>query len=367
MKARDLLKKRISQKIKSICPFTKMTYSYSSFIQVKESIFKKISSRLLIANQVKSFTSFDYSKITTFKPYSQTTDLNKQFNEFCSLIEKKQFKEACEAFKKIQENENKISLNDINKIFSLLFNQIDSFTLVNLVHDYILDRKIKMNGLTLNYLISIYLNTKGFNSAYNLIVEGALLGIQIHLSSLMIVYKNLSKVPHVKTRKKCSYFIFNYIGRNFGKEFKEKLLLASIAEEKKKKIEKAKEIATLAAQVKKEETDKTKEPEKEIKAIKKEKKLKRIRRIKEIRRLEKNESKKSKNLTIKNKNKTANNENTTKLNITSNYGRRNKYFKAKGKIDRKKKEIPTEMNKSTEIKDKKDIVDKNNQNNKKEE
>lgn len=139
---------------------------------------------------------------------------------------------------------SKFSIEEMNLIMSeyIKSNKLNNNLLViTAIHEYIIANQILMNTVSLNYFINTYLEIKGFNSAYNLLVEASLLNIMVDYTSLIALYFNIFKITNFKVRTKCKYFIENYVLRNYGrfnKKLFEQIYTKKLKEIKNKKQDK---------------------------------------------------------------------------------------------------------------------------------
>ncbi len=155
--------------------------------------------------------------------------LNKSYyiSKIITSIDKGNSKNAIAEFKSLKQDKLLLTIDDINNILTEAFSRkttLNQIELFNELQNYIIDKQIIMNILTVNILMSISLEYKGFNSAYNILVEASLLNTPVDLSSLMSLYLKLQQVENIKVKQKCKAFISGYILKKYGKEIRDKVV-----------------------------------------------------------------------------------------------------------------------------------------------
>lgn len=193
-----------------------------------------------LMDEVKLVGLEELEKSIYYVDYGKENLKKKKFNEILLLLESNNSDQAFKKFQEITEasiSENEVSnkskedreiinfyfnINELNVFLSKI--NYDSgkseknLLIVDLIHKYIIKNNILYNSLTLNYLINIYLDLKGYDSAYNLLIEASLLNIPVDFSSLVGINKFKYKIKNFKIRKSCDYFIKNYITRHYGSD-----------------------------------------------------------------------------------------------------------------------------------------------------
>lgn len=163
------------------------------------------------------------SEMVSYKEKKTTNNMEDTIIEINTLIQKNKRTVADQVFDKLVAdccvNGSIIKLDFLNTLLRSSFKINTGFQVK--IHNYIISTKQEMNSHTIYYLIDFYLDYKGFNSAYNILVEASLLNINVDFNTVLSLYIKLEKVQDLKIRKSCKYFLENYVGRCFGEDDKQ--------------------------------------------------------------------------------------------------------------------------------------------------
>lgn len=184
----------------------------------------------------KSKVLSQFGEMISYRDKKATNHVDDSIIEISKLIQKNKIKGAEQAFDELVSycsiNGSVISLDYLNALLRSCFKINTGFQIK--IHNYIIATKQEMNSQTIYYLSDFYLDYKGFNSAYNILVEASLLNINVDFNTIISLYTKLDKVQDPKIRKSCKYFIENYVGRCFGEEDKQIIKKLNLSSPKEK-------------------------------------------------------------------------------------------------------------------------------------
>lgn len=120
----------------------------------------------------------------------QINDEKEDWGDVLALtLDKENTARFYQQFKYIVEKGIILSVSDINKILSYVYNK--NAKIADKIYNYIIENNIQLDSISYNYLILSALQFKNIHSGFYLFIEASLFNIPQNLSVIIALYKEL--------------------------------------------------------------------------------------------------------------------------------------------------------------------------------
>jgi hypothetical protein len=150
----------------------------------------------------------------------EVSDDKEDWGEIIALnLEKENYSKFYENLKYISNKGVVLSLSEINKLLSFVYNK--NIKVTDTIYNYVCDKNILLDSVSYYYMIMSYLQFKSFNLAFEFFFQASMLGVPQNLSVIIAMYKEINNLENDEDRVKFTAILEESVKKYYPNEIGE--------------------------------------------------------------------------------------------------------------------------------------------------